>query len=303
MGQPLLVLLQTAAGLRSRTYHRTCGARVRARASTEENMDAKMPECCEPAFLLHRPPRELGLSDIREDRRERARKTAFFCGNFSQVKESLFAWKYASACILHKDDDLRIVHVKESPPAIPSVYARPTPVLSSRDLSSAEVRDWLPKTIEREAFLGSQIVSVVAEGGQSIGEAICKFLEDHKIDLAVLGRRDIGAAEELLLGSTSKSVANYAPCPVFTVRRPFYHFSDYSAELQPEHFVTKITRPRSVVIALDGHEELSSRVVTWALANCILCDDCIHIVSVGMPLARLFFSLLLFADARSCFFF
>ena len=45
-------------------------------------------------------------------------------------------------------------------------------------------------------------------------EAICKYAEQHKTDLIVMGSRGRSAFTQLVLGSVSTQVPHHAPCPV-----------------------------------------------------------------------------------------
>ena len=45
-------------------------------------------------------------------------------------------------------------------------------------------------------------------------EAICKYAEQHKTDLIVMGSRGRSAFTQLVLGSVSTQVLHHAPCPV-----------------------------------------------------------------------------------------
>lgn len=52
------------------------------------------------------------------------------------------------------------------------------------------------------------------------GEEICQLSEDKNADSIVMGRRGLGAVEELLLGSVSQFVIHHAPCTVCLVPGP-----------------------------------------------------------------------------------
>lgn len=52
------------------------------------------------------------------------------------------------------------------------------------------------------------------------GEELCRVCEERDADVAVMGRRGLGAVEELLLGSVSQFVVHHAPCPVTLVPGP-----------------------------------------------------------------------------------
>lgn len=60
-------------------------------------------------------------------------------------------------------------------------------------------------------------VSVVAEG-LSAKQEICRQVEDHRIDLLLLGTRGLGTLTKLLLGSVSDHCTQHATSDVMVVR-------------------------------------------------------------------------------------
>ncbi len=100
------------------------------------------------------------------------------------------------------------------------------------------------------------------------GSIIREFIEQEGMDFVVMGSRDLAKVEQLLLGSTSKFLANNCPCPCICTRR-----------LPPLNAKWLPSRPRSVVIAVDDNLPLSSHVIEWSLRNCLLMDDMITVVS------------------------
>ncbi len=49
------------------------------------------------------------------------------------------------------------------------------------------------------------------------GEEICNLADEERVDEIAMGRRGLGAVDELLLGSVSQFVLHRAPCPVILV--------------------------------------------------------------------------------------
>ena len=58
-------------------------------------------------------------------------------------------------------------------------------------------------------------------GGGEIGEIICEYISEHKIDFLVMGRRGMGMVERLILGSNSEHCIENADCNVIIVKHPF----------------------------------------------------------------------------------
>ena len=58
-------------------------------------------------------------------------------------------------------------------------------------------------------------------GGGDIGEEICKYVKENKIDFLMMGRRgERGVVERFLLGSSSKKCVEEAECNVVIVKYP-----------------------------------------------------------------------------------
>jgi nucleotide-binding universal stress UspA family protein len=51
-------------------------------------------------------------------------------------------------------------------------------------------------------------------------EELCRFAEENKIDLVVIGTHGRKGFDRMLFGSTAEQVVRHAPCPVLTVRLP-----------------------------------------------------------------------------------
>ncbi len=51
-------------------------------------------------------------------------------------------------------------------------------------------------------------------------EEICRFAEDNKIDIIVLGTHGRKGIDRMIFGSTAEQVVRHAPCPVLSVRLP-----------------------------------------------------------------------------------
>jgi nucleotide-binding universal stress UspA family protein len=51
-------------------------------------------------------------------------------------------------------------------------------------------------------------------------EEICRFVDEHKIGLIVIGTHGRKGLDRMLFGSTAEQVVRHAPCPVLTVRLP-----------------------------------------------------------------------------------
>jgi nucleotide-binding universal stress UspA family protein len=64
---------------------------------------------------------------------------------------------------------------------------------------------------------GVAIERVVVEG-ESAGEQIVRFAQDHECDLIVMGTHGRTGIQRLILGSVAQEVTRKAPCPVLLIR-------------------------------------------------------------------------------------
>jgi nucleotide-binding universal stress UspA family protein len=97
-------------------------------------------------------------------------------------------------------------------------------------LRAGRTADAAARTLRRR---WPKIKRIVTEGDPSV--EIIRVAEERRVDMIVLGARGLGAVKRFLVGSTSLTVARYAPCPVSIVRgRP--------------------KKARRVLVAVDGSE-------------------------------------------------
>lgn len=90
----------------------------------------------------------------------------------------------------------------------------PTPVIQ---VDGPKFRALVDEAIEQARAAGLTAVDGVCEEG-AIVEAILDHLQQHPVDLLVVGSRGLSTAKRLLLGSVSTALVNRAPCPVLVVR-------------------------------------------------------------------------------------
>ena len=58
-------------------------------------------------------------------------------------------------------------------------------------------------------------------GSGHIGEIICSYIKEHKIDFLVMGRRGLGTVKRFFLGSSSRFCIEEADCNIVIVKKPF----------------------------------------------------------------------------------
>ena len=81
-------------------------------------------------------------------------------------------------------------------------------VTKAGDVILERAMDKVPAGVEKEAFSETGSPAVV----------ILDFLEEHPVDLGVMGSRGLGVVKGVLLGSVSQYVVEQAKCPVLVVK-------------------------------------------------------------------------------------
>ena len=81
-------------------------------------------------------------------------------------------------------------------------------VTKAGDVILERAMDKVPAGVEKEAFSETGSPAVV----------ILDFLEEHPVDLVVMGSRGLGVVKGVLLGSVSQYVVEQAKCPVLVVK-------------------------------------------------------------------------------------
>ena len=90
----------------------------------------------------------------------------------------------------------------------------PTPVIQ---VDGPRFRALVDEAVEQARKAGLTAVDGVCEEG-AIVEALLDHLQQHPVDLLVVGSRGLSTAKRILLGSVSTALVNRAPCPVLVVR-------------------------------------------------------------------------------------
>lgn len=88
--------------------------------------------------------------------------------------------------------------------------------------------DW-PGFVPEAALLDTQAARLQARGLATesvvrrgrVASVLLEMAEEPRADLIVVGSRGHGVTASALLGSTSATLADHAPCPVLVARRPF----------------------------------------------------------------------------------
>ncbi|MGD8808702.1 MAG: universal stress protein [Gammaproteobacteria bacterium] len=144
-------------------------------------------------------------------------------GSAGALKAAAFAGELARA--LKARVSLLFVHAEEVMMSYawgPGDYPAGSPygALSMEDVRNmleqrAREKD-LPETVSALGKLPQEPQSTLVWGHPA--EEICRFANEHDVDLVVMGSHGRSGLKRVLLGSVSHAVANEAPCPVTIVR-------------------------------------------------------------------------------------
>jgi nucleotide-binding universal stress UspA family protein len=133
-------------------------------------------------------------------------------------------------------------------PATAGIDLTRTSRLPSVDEMDRSMREGLARVVEE--VLGPDVpVDLATARGDAAG-ALLRAARAARADLLALGSRGLGGFKGLLLGSVSRSLAEYSPCPVAIVRR----YASLPAGRRGG---------RTILVGVDGSEG-AARAVAWA---------------------------------------
>lgn len=98
-----------------------------------------------------------------------------------------------------------------------------TNVNISRSIQKELIEKYRPQLqmIEKE-FERKNIPAITeilfARENENFGKPICKYAEDHEMDLIIMGSRGLGNIRRIFLGSVSNNVVQHAKCPVLIIK-------------------------------------------------------------------------------------
>ena len=140
-----------------------------------------------------------------------------FCTDFSANADRAFGYA-VNAARRHTDGTLHLLHVIPEPPAQfwkgyiyevdDDVDAR-----AKREIDAKLAETYLPRVPEDMTLV---IAMRIGEAGQKILE----YVDEHQIDLVIIGRQGTGKVGKLLFGNVTERVVRRAPCPVMVIPPP-----------------------------------------------------------------------------------
>lgn len=134
------------------------------------------------------------------------------------------AFDYYLEQIRRPDDHLHLVHV-QAPPHLPSFS-----IHEPLHLPSDEWRKLITDQVERTNKITTHYEMLCEEAkipktlyvghGEKSGEAICRYAEEKKTNMIIMGSRGLNAVRRTFLGSVSDYVIHHCHIPVLVVPPP-----------------------------------------------------------------------------------
>ena len=136
------------------------------------------------------------------------------CTDFSDHSEKAFV----TACEIAEHQKAKLIVLHVMPPIISPVYTEFDSVsITAPDKSIVlELEERMEQEYGSRIKEGMDYELIVLDG--HVSTTILTFLEEHHVDLAVLGAFGLSGMGLVIFGSVAKRIAHKAPCSVMIVR-------------------------------------------------------------------------------------
>jgi nucleotide-binding universal stress UspA family protein len=137
-------------------------------------------------------------------------------------EESMKAVEFAISMAKIYRAELIAVHVLTSD--IGYIYSSPgveSPPLTIKEiilLAEDEATKWFDKAKEKADNEEIQLKTEFIVAKKSVLNKILEYLEEHNINLIVVGTRGRSGIKKMLLGSVASGLVTYASCPVLVIK-------------------------------------------------------------------------------------
>ena len=186
-----------------------------------------------------------------------------FPTDFSECAEGAFT--HAAYLAQRTGAELHVLHVAEPDVTAPADWTdalRITPEDIAADLDVP-----VPASPKKEQKPGEPVPIIDAEvRAPKAAPAILRYVEEHEIDLVVMGTHGRRGVRRMLVGSVAEEVVRLAPCPVFTVGR--------RESCEGGWAIRRIVAP----VDFSGHARLAARHAAALAATYGASLDLLHVV-------------------------
>jgi nucleotide-binding universal stress UspA family protein len=137
-------------------------------------------------------------------------------------EESMRAAEYAISIAKLYNAELIAVHVLTSD--IGYIYSSPgveSPPLTIKEivlLAEDEAKKWFDEIKEKANKKDIQLKTESIVAKKSLLNTILEYVEEHNINLVVVGTRGRSGIKKMLLGSIASGLVTYSPCPVLVIK-------------------------------------------------------------------------------------
>ncbi|HET6715968.1 MAG TPA: universal stress protein [Nitrososphaeraceae archaeon] len=137
-------------------------------------------------------------------------------------EESMKAAEYAISIAKLYNAELNAITVLTSD--IGYIYSSPgveSPPLTVKEivlLAEDEAKKWFDEIKEKANKKGIQLKTEYIVAKKSLLNTILEYVEEHNINLVVVGTRGRSGIKKMLLGSIASGLITYSPCPVLVIK-------------------------------------------------------------------------------------
>ena len=137
-------------------------------------------------------------------------------------EESMKAAEYAISVAKLYNAELNAITVLTSD--IGYIYSSPgveSPPLTVKEivlLAEDEAKKWFDEIKEKANKKGIQLKTEYIVAKKSLLNTILEYVEEHNINLVVVGTRGRSGIKKMLLGSIASGLVTYSPCPVLVIK-------------------------------------------------------------------------------------
>ena len=137
-------------------------------------------------------------------------------------EESMKAAEYAISTAKLYNAELNAITVLTSD--IGYIYSSPgveSPPLTVKEivlLAEDEAKKWFDEIKEKANKKGIQLKTESIVAKKSLLNTILEYVEEHNINLVVVGTRGRSGIKKMLLGSIASGLVTYSPCPVLVIK-------------------------------------------------------------------------------------
>jgi nucleotide-binding universal stress UspA family protein len=85
-------------------------------------------------------------------------------------------------------------------------------------LAGDEAKKWFDEINEKANKKGIQLKTESIVAKKSLLNTILEYVEEHNINLVVVGTRGWSGIKKMLLGSIASGLVTYSPCPVLVIK-------------------------------------------------------------------------------------